>query len=109
MGTIAGRYFDDNSVQHGFVRTPNGVIITFDAPGAGTAPFQGTFPAIQDGINAAGAVTGSSWDPNDVFHGYVRSANGVITMFDVPGAGTGAFQRTLPGGINDSGIIEGSY
>ena len=108
-GTIAGRTFDNNSVQHGFVHARDGTITTYDGPGAGTGFDQGTFPAIQDGINSAGAITGSIWDASDVFHGFVRAPNGTITAFDVPGAGTGAFQGTLPGGINDEGAIDGSY
>ena len=108
-GTIAGRTFDNNSVQHGFVRARDGTITTYDGPGAGTGFDQGTFPAIQDGINSAGAITGSIWDASDVFHGFVRAHDGAITAFDAPGAGTGAFQGTLPGGINDAGTIDGSY
>ncbi len=108
-GTIAGRTFDNNSVQHGFVRARNGTIITYDGPGAGTGPFQGTFPAIQDGINEAGAITGNIWDASDVFHGFVRAPDGAITTFDVPGAGTGAFQGTLAANINKPGAIDGSY
>jgi hypothetical protein len=36
------------NVAHGFVRAPNGVITTFDAPGAGTGAGQGTFPGQND-------------------------------------------------------------
>ena len=36
-------------------------------------------------------------------------AGGVITTFDVTGAGTGAFQGTLPVSINGKGTIAGSY
>ena len=42
LGEIAGYYTDGNGATHGFVRTPGGKIITFDAPGApggtGVAP-----------------------------------------------------------------------
>ena len=31
---------------HGYVRTADGTITTFDAPGAGTSPGQGTFPLL---------------------------------------------------------------
>jgi hypothetical protein len=44
-GVIAGDYADASNVIHGFVRAPNGAITTFDAPGAGTAPGQGTATA----------------------------------------------------------------
>src|SRR5207248_3394543 len=41
-GTITGRYSDASDVLHGFLRTPDGTITTFDAPNAGTDPCQGT-------------------------------------------------------------------
>jgi hypothetical protein len=44
-GEIAGVIIDDNSVSHGFVRAKDGAITTFDAPGAGTGPYQGTSPS----------------------------------------------------------------
>src|SRR4029453_9026399 len=42
-GEIAGHYIDSGGVGHGFLRDENGAITTFDAPGAGTGPGQGTF------------------------------------------------------------------
>jgi len=44
-----------------------------------------------------------------VLHGYVRGLDGTFTEFDVPGAGTGAGQGTLPQGLNAEGAITGSY
>jgi hypothetical protein len=41
-GTIAGQYQDTNYVFHCFVHYPDGHIITFDAPGAGTHGGQGS-------------------------------------------------------------------
>src|SRR5215469_18649389 len=41
-GAITGNYSDASSVNHGYVRARNGAITTFDAPGAGTGPGQGT-------------------------------------------------------------------
>jgi hypothetical protein len=35
-GVIVGYYMDDHGVLHGFVRSSNGSITRFDAPGAGT-------------------------------------------------------------------------
>ena len=95
-GAIAGYYFDASAVGHSFVRAPNGAITTFDAPGAGTGHGQGTFTAGTDGINPVGAISGASIDANSLFHGFVRAPNGAITTFDVPGAGTGPNQGTLP-------------
>ena len=34
-GVVAGAYSDASGVNHGFLRSPDGVITTFDAPGAG--------------------------------------------------------------------------
>jgi hypothetical protein len=111
-GAVTGWYLDANNVFHGFVRTSNGAITTFDVPGAGTGTgsFQGTFP---EGINPEGAVTGASQDASNVLHGFVRAPNGAITTFDVPGAGTAAFQGTLAftpsGAISAAGTILGNY
>ncbi len=41
--------------------------------------------------------------------GYVRAANGAITTFSVPGAGTGEFQGTEAMNINPSGDVTGDY
>jgi hypothetical protein len=43
------------------------------------------------------------------FHGFVRAADGAITTFDAPGAGTGAMQGTMGGSINPAGTIPGTY
>ncbi len=106
-GTIAGRYFDSNGAAHAFLRSPDGVITTFDAPGAGTLSGQGTEGV--DGINRAGAATGHYIDSNGARHGYVRSPAGIFTSFDAPGAGTGPNQGTRPAGISAAGTIAGYY
>src|SRR5271156_273378 len=43
-GSVVGYYIDANSVFYGFLRQPDGKLITFDAPGAGHTPgtFEGT-------------------------------------------------------------------
>ena len=61
-----------------------------DVTGAGTGSMQGT---IALAIDAAGDVTGTYLDSNRVAHGYVRTANGTISTFDAPGAGTGTTYR----------------
>ena len=61
-------------------------ITTFDAPGAGTGAFQGTYAT---NINPSGTIIGFSRDANNVRHGFVRSQDGSFTIFDAPGAGTG--------------------
>jgi hypothetical protein len=67
---VPGQYFDASDVIHGFVRALDGAITTFDIPGAGTGPFQGTVPLCND---PAGAIIGNYIDTNDVSHGFLRS------------------------------------
>jgi len=105
-GTVAGSYVDVNNVNHGFVRSPDGGIVTFDAPGAGTGSGQGTV-GDTNGINREGAVTGGYLDANGVTHAYLRDPNGAITSFDAPGAGTAAGQGSYFNMINDAGTIPG--
>ena len=108
-GVIAGLYEDDGLTVHGFVRAPDGTITSFDAPGAGTGNDRGTYVFSVDNLNPAGAISGTSLDANDVWHGFLRAPDGTITVFDVPGAGTEAFQGTLNSGINQRGTIAGEY
>jgi hypothetical protein len=75
-GTVTGSYLDGNYVMHGFLRTPDGKIVTFDAPGAGSTPgtssstwYQGTQAAA---INSDGAITGYYTDAHNVVHGFLR-------------------------------------
>ena len=81
-------------------------ITTFDAPGAGTGAFQGTYAT---NINPSGTIIGFSRDANDVRHGFVRSQDGSYTIFDPPGAGTGPGQGTRAYTINPSGAIAGFF
>ena len=53
---------------HGFLRTAAGVLITFDAPGAGGG--EGT---LAHSINAVGAITGYFSDAGSVYHGFLRT------------------------------------
>jgi len=86
-GAVTGRYTDAHRVNHGFLRSPQGDIIEFDAPGAGTDGGSGfgTFP---ESINSEGAVTGHYTDENTVKHGFLRTPRGDIITFDAPGADT---------------------
>jgi hypothetical protein len=99
------------SVNAGGTKT---TIITFDAPGAGTAAGQGTFA---NGMNNSGAITGFIRDANSARHGYLRAPDGTFTIFDDPGAGScstscgtiGPGQGTRAYAINPSGEIVGFY
>lgn len=44
-----------------------------------------------------------------MLHGFARSKKGVYSTFDVPAAGTGPGQGTLPESNNTSGTIAGNY
>lgn len=114
-GAIAGTFIDENYVSHGYLRSPEGHITTYDAPGTGTAANEGTgCPSdCPVRLNDAGAIVGTYIDANYVFHGFLRSPRGRVTTFDAPGAGTGSYQGTACQfcglGINDAGAITGSY
>jgi hypothetical protein len=160
-GVITGESIDSNYVTHGFVRSANGTIITFDAPGAGDKSSDGTYPVgIDDAgnivgifnaknhasgfsrgfvrapngtfttfavpgalsanggasVNSAGDFTGAYAAPssgsstsNYSYHGFLRTANGAIVTFDVPGATTVAGQGTYPLGIDNEGDVAGWY
>jgi hypothetical protein len=115
-GEIAGNYWDTNDVCHAYVRAPNGATTTFDAPGAGSDPGQGTCYSYFNfqffyALNSAGTYTSGYVDAKNVSHGFVRSASGKLIEFDSPGAGTvpDLFQGTFPISINPAGQIAGSY
>ena len=81
-------------------------VTTFDAPGAGTGAFQGTYAT---NIAPSGPIIGFSGDANNVRHGFVRSQDGSFTIFDAPGAGTAAFQGTRAYATNPSGTVTGWF
>ena len=106
IGAITGIYIDANSVQHGFLRSPNGKFATFDAPDAGTGSGQGTgCPSdCSVSLNDWGAITGTYIDANFNYHGYLRTPKGTVATVDPPGS-----VFTSSSGINDSGAITGTY
>jgi hypothetical protein len=106
FGAIAGIFSDANSVNHGFLRRPDGKFTTFDAPGAGTGSYQGTgcFSDCPVSLNDRGAITGIYIDTNYVLHGYLRDREGKIVTVDPVGS-----TLTFPDGINNSGSITGYY
>jgi len=54
-------------------------------------------------------IDGFYTDAGNLNHGFLRHRDGAITTFDVPGAGTGAYQGTLGENINEFGLIDGYY
>src|SRR5438034_592858 len=105
-GAITAPSLDANNVIHAVLRAPDGTMTTFDVPGAGTGPFQGT---LTFGINQAGTIEGDYVDSSDATHGFVRASDGTITTFDVTGAGTGPGQGTVPENISTPGVVTGNY
>lgn len=83
--------------------TPQRTFTTIDVDGAGTANGQGTFI---EAINDSGDVAGYFIDSNSLTHGFIRSAAGVITTFDVP-ASNG--ESTVAQGIDSDGDVVGFF
>jgi hypothetical protein len=105
LGVVTGYYIDETNLDHGFLRTPDGQFISFEALGAGTGAFQGTFPG---NINNFGVVAGTILDADNVGHAFVRTPDGKITTFEPPAA-VGSPYGTYAAFINDLGAIAGSY
>lgn len=103
-GGITGWYFDANDVVHGYVRASNGSIREFDAPKAGSAAFEGTFPS---SIDAQGLITGYVVDSNNIAHGFIRTPNGHVSEFDAPGAAQVNGEGTTSFAINAVGAVTG--
>jgi hypothetical protein len=111
-GAIAGYYIDANVSCHGFLRSPDGTITSFDAPGS--ARFKSCQAGHPGGtwaysINPHGDIAGAYQDENFLAHGYLRAAKGTFTSFDAPGSGTEANQGTVGFAINPAGTIAGYY
>ena len=68
-GAITGRFTDAQNVNHGFVRSPDGTFVTFDAGDTNAGSGFGTFP---ESINNAGAITGHYTDSQGLNHGFLR-------------------------------------
>src|ERR1017187_2233915 len=80
-GDCTGSYqASGGGMDHGFLRTSDGTITTFDLVGAlasGTSPY---------GINDSDVIAGSYQGSDFIFHGFVRAADGTITSFDPVGS-----------------------
>lgn len=103
-GAIAGSYFDEDTVGHGFLRAPDGKFTSFDDPDASLTSYLGTFAW---NINPAGVIAGNYWDANSVRHGFVRSPNGKFANFD-PLVSVSTFV-CLASCINPAGVVNGYY
>jgi hypothetical protein len=86
----------------GFIRYPNGSFTTIDtgalACGGGSDP--------NGGINPAGVVAGGTTDPTcSVPLGFLRTPDGNITTYSVPGANS----DVQPTAINPAGAVTGYF
>ena len=99
-------------VQHGFVRNPNGVFDTIDAPGAaqnnGFAGLIGDGGTMVFGIDLNGTITGQFQDDSEIFHGFVSDPPyTTFETIDIAGHGTAFLSGSNASCINDSGTIAG--
>ena len=104
----------------GLLAAEKATLISFDIPGSGTKPGQGTVAAT---IADLGAVTGCYVDGENVGHGFLRAPDGRVTTIDAPGAGSKAdpqcsfpaptgvpvAQGTYAANINLVGAVAGFY
>jgi hypothetical protein len=95
LGVVVGYYTDSNVVPHGFLRAPNGDIVSFEAPGAGLGHGlnQGT---VAYSINDLGVIAGQFQNSSYVYQGFVRHPDGFFTTFKAPGAGTASSKACAP-------------
>jgi hypothetical protein len=97
-GVIAGYYFDNSQVSHGFLRRPNGVFIEF-------TPSKMSQVFIY-GINNSGQVLGNGTLTISPFSrvGFIRELDGAYTIISI--AGSSDFGVTA---INNRGEATGYY
>jgi hypothetical protein len=104
-GTTTGWYGPPVGNFAGFVGGPNGTITPFSMPGTGA------IDTLSMGLNNAGFIAGSYTvavsgspvpGPGEYMYGFVRSPQGVISSFGVPGASS-----TTAVAINDSNVVTG--
>jgi hypothetical protein len=104
-GTISGWYSPPAGAFQGFVRRPDGTIVAFSMPGVGV------LNTLFMGLNEEGFITGSyttiatgppSPDPEEYMYGFIRSPQGVVSGFAVPGA-----DNTTSVAINNFNVVTG--
>ena len=90
----------------GFLREANGTVELFHAPNAGTGGQpEGTTPV---SINSSGTITGLYVGSSGVPEGFLRTAAGSISEFEVPCQGSNCF-ATVPTSIDTAGDIVGAF
>jgi hypothetical protein len=86
-----------------FLRTPAGLYTAFAALELHPAS------TIPTGINNSGHVSGYYQDGAQAFHGFLRDANGELTIIDDPDANISAGSGTYALALNDDGVVAGYY
>ncbi len=116
QGSVVGSVLDQNAVWHGFLRSHDGTFKVFSGPGGcDTSPSTGCTGTGALSINVFGTIVGGYADDNFVLHGLLRSGEGRLMSFDVPGAGAvpGSYQGTncldCSAPVNQWGAIAGYY
>ena len=103
-GDIIGGSLDANLQWSAFMRRRDGTTTTFNGQGACTSGIvAGCYGAAGWFFDPYGRAVGSYEDANFTTHGMIRGRNGTVTAFDVPGAGTGAYQGTSCPGCKIAG------
>ena len=104
-GLILGQYTIDANDQDSLLVTPDNHFIIFNP----TSPLVSTWSwgGMESALNPAGAAIGGYIDFSEVYHGYVRSPYGAITVLDAPSWGQVAGAGTFPSGISPNGTIVG--
>lgn len=77
---------------HGFLRNPDGAIITFDIPVYG----QGPISTVPTSINQQGEITGYFSDGFSFYRGFLRHTDGTLTIFDSFGSTASAAIEPYP-------------
>jgi len=102
-GDIAGEFTCPGNVHHGFLRDSRGDFIVFDAPNSSSDSMEVA------GINDAGEITGSFFDPvAGRARSFVRDEHGGFIVFDAP-MPTSNLLYTESHGINRAGDIVGTF
>jgi len=80
------------------------------APAVTTFDPLGSVETFPSEINSSGTIAGAFADSSNRIHGFVRTADGMITVIDVPkSVANGNVTGTTADSINDLGAIAGTY
>jgi hypothetical protein len=76
---LAGGAYSDSSGAHGFLRDKKGAFTTFDAT-------KDSIFSVPAGIDKEGNIGGEYSASDKLYHSFVRTVGGTITLFDVKGS-----------------------